>query len=134
MILPIFILLVIETVGVRHEADLVEDLIKIGGLLSSLIVAMIGGIAAAYHYLRRKIDTVSEQVVPGAHPYPDNTLRDKVDMIAATLEAERKERLQQHQANTDRLDNFECALEELHKENTAQRSLLDKILSKLARL
>lgn len=132
--LPMALILLIESVSVRHEADLVEDLIKIGGLLSSLIVAMIGGIAAAYHYLRRKIDTVSEQVVPGAHPYPDNTLRDKVDMIAATLEAERKERLLQHESNTDRLNHFECALEELHKENTAQRTLLDRILAKLARL
>lgn len=134
----------ITTAAPQTVAERFADVARWIGDAEKMLVAVaafatvgLGGVWVAFRKVYSQIRGVEQQVEPVAHEITDridDTLSSRVDTIAATLEAEKAARDQQHEDNSGRLDRIENHMDQLQEDLGGMRRVLDRILAKLANI
>ncbi len=106
--------------------------VGVGGMWIALrkVFSQIRGIQGTVGGIETAVEPVRHEITDRA----DDTLSSRVDIISATLEAEKQARDEQHQDNTGRLDRIESTMDRLQEDVAGIRRVLDRILSKMAQI
>lgn len=128
-----------QTVAQRFNeiAQWISDAEKLLGALAAFATIGVGGLWVAFRKVYSQIRGVERKVEPVRHEIEDrseDTLSSRVDTIAATLDAEKAARDQQHEDNTGRLDRIENRIDLLQEDLGGIRKVMDRILAKLAQI
>ena len=113
-------------------------------VLTSFLTVGIGGLFLAFRGVMAQIRSVEKRVDPAVtetheirHEVSDggeDTLRQRIEQIAAAMESEQKLREEQHTGNSERLDSIAADVTSTKEDIQTMRTLLMKLLGKAAGL
>ncbi len=144
------------TTDVSNRLDQLSKLIQQFQQLATVGIAFattgIGGVVVAWQAIRKQIHAVEQRVEPAVvdtkqikrevSPEPNDTdgtdgadtLREKVEAILKTLDAERGVRDSQHSFNAENLGNLRNEVDEIKGDIKEMRTFLTKMMGKMAGL